>query len=63
MPVFRIQLRVLQLVVAVAALLCAVILRAAWVIEDGWHLLLGTLAFQAYLGIRQPSGHDGPACQ
>ena len=59
MPVLRIQLRVLQLVVAVAALLCAVILRAAWIIEDGWHLLLGTLAFQAYLGIRQPAGDGG----
>ena len=64
MPVPRIKLRVVQLLVAVAALLCAVILRAAWVIEDGWHLLLGTLAFQAYLGIRQHAssgGHDGGA--
>jgi hypothetical protein len=60
MPVLRLQLRVLQLVVAVAALLFAVILRAAWIIEDGWHLLLGTLAFQAYLGIRQPAGDGGP---
>jgi hypothetical protein len=59
MAVLRIQLRVLQLVVAVSALLFAVILRAAWIIEDGWHLLLGTLAFQAYLGIRQPAGDDG----
>jgi hypothetical protein len=60
MPVPRIQLRVVQLIVAVAALVCAVILRAAWIIEDGWHLLLGTLAFQAYLGIRQPAGDGGP---
>ncbi len=59
MPVPRIELRVAQLLVAVAALLCAVILRAAWVIEDGWHLLLGTLAFQAYLGIRQQASSGG----
>ena len=59
MAVLRIQLRVLQLVVAVSALLFAVILRAAWIIEDGWHLLLGTLAFQAYLGIRQPADDGG----
>ena len=55
MPVPRIKLRAAQLLVAVAALLFAVVFRAAWVIEDGWHLLLGTLAFQAYLGIRQPA--------
>ncbi len=64
MPVPQIRIRVVQLLVAVAALVCAVILRAAWVIEDGWHLLLGTLAFQAYLGIRQQAssvGRDGGA--
>ena len=60
MPFPRIKLRVLQLLVAMTALVCAVILRAAWVIEDGWHLLLGTLAFQAYLGIRQPASSSGP---
>jgi hypothetical protein len=59
MPVPQIKLRVVQLLVAVAALVCAVILRAAWVIEDGWHLLLGTLAFQAYLGIRLPASSGG----
>jgi hypothetical protein len=60
MPVPQMKLRVVQLLVAVAALVCAVVLRAAWVIEDGWHLLLGTLAFQAYLGIRQQASSGEP---
>jgi hypothetical protein len=61
MPVPRIKLGVAQLLVAVTALLFAVVFRAAWVIEDGWHLLLGTLTFQAYLGIRQPASGGWPS--
>jgi hypothetical protein len=59
MPVPRIHLRMVLLLVAVTALLCAVILRANWFIEDGWFLLLSTVAFQAYVVIRRPAWFGG----
>jgi hypothetical protein len=55
MLVPRINLWMVQLIVVVTALLCAVILRANWFIEDGWFLLLGTVAFQAYIAIHRPA--------
>jgi hypothetical protein len=69
MPTPRFRIRLLQLLVAVVAVLCAVILRTPWLIEDGWHVVAGWTAFLAYVAICRPAwygrflgdgGYDSP---
>jgi hypothetical protein len=69
MPAPRIHLRAVQFLVLAAAILCVVALRAGWFIADGWHLVFGSLAFEAFVATYRPAwfgrlvGHhvyDGP---